>query len=107
MSGTDRPDIATPGDAVVAVLLSIRGRVQGVGFRESMATAARAAGAAGWVRNRRDGGVEALVQGPAAAVDATLAWAHRGPPLARVDGVVTVPADVDPALRTFERRPTA
>ena len=92
---------------MVAVLLSIRGRVQGVGFRESMVTAARAAGAAGWVRNRIGGGVEALVQGPTAAVDATLAWAHRGPPLARVDGVVTVPADVDPALRTFERRPTA
>ena len=92
---------------MVAVLLSIRGRVQGVGFRESMVTAARAAGAAGWVRNRIGGGVEALVQGPATAVDATLAWAHRGPPLARIDGVVAVPVDVDPALRTFERRPTA
>lgn len=107
MAGTDRPATAAPGEAVVAVLLSIRGRVQGVGFRESMVAIARAAGAAGWVRNRRDGGVEALVQGPAAAVDATLAWAHRGPPLARVDGVDAVPVDVDPALSTFERRPTS
>jgi acylphosphatase len=106
MSGTDR-SAAAPGEAVVAALVSIRGRVQGVGFRESMVAAARAAGATGWVRNCRDGGVEALVQGPAAAVDVTLAWAHRGPPLARVDGVVTVPVDVDSALRTFERRPTA
>jgi acylphosphatase len=89
------------------VRVSVRGRVQGVGFREAMVAAARAAGAAGWVRNRRDGAVEARVQGPAAAVEATLAWARRGPPLARVDSFDVVPDAVDPALRAFLRLPTA
>ena len=59
------------------------------------------------MRNRRDGSVEALLQGAAAAVDAMLAWARRGPPLARVDGIATAPVAVDAALGPFERRPTA
>ena len=64
--------------------LRIAGRVQGVGFRDSLCAAAESGGIAGWVRNRRDGTVEAVVQGSPEAVEAIIAWARRGPPAARV-----------------------
>ncbi len=67
--------------------LRIHGRVQGVWFRESMRIEAERLHVAGWVRNTADGAVEAVVQGPSHAVDALIAWAHKGPPLARVEGV--------------------
>ena len=88
--------------------LSITGRVQGVGFRYSLHAEARARGVRGWVRNRRDGSVEALLQGEAAAVEATIAWARRGPPAARVDRVELLP-EGDEAGRShagFEQLPT-
>lgn len=89
--------------------LSIRGRVQGVGYRASLQQVAQAHGLRGWVRNRADGQVEALLHGPADAVDAALAWAQRGPPLARVVAVettalTTAPSDLPP---DFAWRPTA
>jgi acylphosphatase len=93
--------------AVVARRLAIRGRVQGVGFRDGLCRFAREAGAIGWVRNRRDGSVEALVQGPSATVDAVLHWARRGPPAARVDAIDVEDAATDAALAAFEFRPTA
>jgi acylphosphatase len=65
----------------------ILGRVQGVGYRESMRAAAQRTGCTGWVRNRPDGSVEAVVQGPPEAVAELLAWAKLGPPAARVEGV--------------------
>jgi acylphosphatase len=67
--------------------LRISGRVQGVGFRFALQREARARGLAGWVRNRRDGTVEAVLQGETAAVEAVQAWAQRGPPAGRVDRV--------------------
>ena len=91
----------------VARRLVISGRVQGVGFREATVDAARAAGVAGWVRNRADGTVEVLVQGSPDAVDRLVAWCRRGPPLARVTGVDVATAAADASLERFARLPTA
>jgi len=68
--------------------LLVRGRVQGVWFRGAMQIEARKLGISGWVRNRDDGHVEAEATGDRTAVDALIAWAHRGPSGARVTGVV-------------------
>jgi acylphosphatase len=89
--------------------LRITGRVQGVGYRASLMNAALAHGLRGWVRNRRDGSVEAVVHGAAADCDALVAWAHRGPPAARVTAVAVVPLDAAQAELPpgFECRPTA
>ena len=62
----------------------ITGRAQGVGFRFFMQRKARELGVTGWVRNRRDASVEAVVQGEPDAVEAITAWARRGPPSAAV-----------------------
>ncbi|MBC2731600.1 acylphosphatase [Thiobacillus sp.] len=73
--------------------LRIHGRVQGVRFRESMRMEAERLSVTGWVRNTPDGTVEAVIQGPAPAVEALIEWAHTGPPLARVDRVEIGEAD--------------
>ena len=70
--------------------LRITGRVQGVYYRASMTEEATRLGLQGWVRNRQDGSVEALAQGPASAVQALIDWAHQGPRLARVDEVLVM-----------------
>lgn len=67
--------------------LRIRGRVQGVWFRGAMRERARELGVTGWVRNRRDGTVEAVVQGDRQAVDALIEWAKVGPEAAIVQRV--------------------
>ena len=90
---------------MIARRLTIRGRVQGVGFRYALADEARARSLGGWVRNRRDGTVEALVVGTEAEVEAMIAWARRGPPAARVTEV-SVEAASDTAAG-FEIVPTA
>ena len=59
--------------------LQISGRVQGVGFRYHMRRVANEFGITGWVRNRRDGSVEAMVAGAPDAVEKIIAWARRGP----------------------------
>ena len=68
--------------------LTIEGRVQGVGYRAFFAGKAIALGLAGWVRNRRDGSVEACVAGDAAMLDAIIQWSRRGPPTAKVSNVL-------------------
>ena len=84
--------------------LLITGRVQGVGFRFYMERKAREFGVTGWVRNRRDGAVEAVVQGTTGAVEAMIAWARRGPPSAVVAEVRVTDASGDYAA--FDTRPT-
>ncbi len=70
--------------SVKTLRLVIHGRVQGVWFRESMKQQAERHGIHGWVMNRADGCVEAVIQGSDAAVMTMLAWARKGPPLANV-----------------------
>ncbi len=86
--------------------LAIRGQVQGVGYRASLRAQARRLDVQGWVRNRADGSVEAVVQGAADAVQALIGWARQGPPLARVDAVQVGEAPGE-ALIGFELRDTA
>lgn len=85
--------------------LLISGRVQGVWYRESMRLEAERLGVNGWVRNRRDGAVEAVVQGQEEAVNALIAWSRQGPTAARVDAVEVTPASG--RFTIFERRPTS
>ena len=73
--------------------LVIHGRVQGVFFRDSMRREAQSLEVAGWVRNRSDGAVEAVVYGEPAAVDAIVRWARRGPEHAQVERVDIEPAE--------------
>lgn len=86
-------------------LLRIHGLVQGVYYRKSMCDAAQRLGVHGWVRNRRDGSVEALATGPAPAVQALIDWAHAGPPAARVERVDVNEAPPE-ALAGFIQRET-
>jgi acylphosphatase len=65
----------------------IRGRVQGVFFRDGVREQARTLRVAGWARNRMDGTVEGVFEGPRAAVERLVEWCHTGPPRAHVDGV--------------------
>ncbi len=84
----------------------VAGEVQGVGYRYTLRLEARAAGVAGWVRNRRDGTVEAEIEGTDEQVDAIVAWMAEGPP-----GSAVTSARVTDAAPTgasgFEVLPTA
>jgi len=71
----------------MAIRLIIEGTVQGVGFRQALAQEATAMGIDGWVRNRKNGTVEACLRGPLHDVEALVAWSRHGPPGARVTGV--------------------
>jgi acylphosphatase len=89
--------------------IRIKGRVQGVGFRDALRAQAQRLGLSGWVRNRTDGSVEALLQGDKRSIDVLIAWARHGPALARVSQLDD--ADADAAFNRvytgFERWPTA
>lgn len=85
--------------------LRITGRVQGVGYRDALCAQAATLGVTGWVRNRRDGSVEALVQGAAEHVEQLISWARRGPPAARV-AEVRVEGIAAETFGQFERKPT-
>jgi acylphosphatase len=90
---------------IIVVRLRIRGRVQGVGFRWAMVQQAHRLGVTGWVRNRHDDSVEAVVAGPAESVERMVAWARKGPPSAAVASV-DVTADAG-QFDDFIQRPTA
>ena len=85
--------------------LIITGIVQGVGFRYAMAAQARLLGVCGWVRNRRDASVEAMIAGDAGQIEEMLAWSRIGPAGAAVDNVLVETATGD--FSTFEMLPTA
>ena len=89
--------------------LRISGRVQGVGYRYALKSEAQANGINGWVRNRRDGTVEAVVQGDAQAVERIVSWAKHGPSGARVTQVDAQPAqgELDRSYDAFDEHPTA
>ena len=84
--------------------LHIHGLVQGVGYRWSLAREAQRLGVTGWVRNRRDGSVEAMVSGSDAEIGSLVAWAHRGPAAAHVVRVEV--RDAQGEFETFEQWPT-
>jgi acylphosphatase len=92
--------------ASIAVRLSIQGRVQGVGFRAWAAHQAQRRGLTGWVRNCRDGSVEALIVGEAVDVESMIDACRLGPPLAQVSAVLREPWRDDGATG-FDQRPTA
>ncbi len=89
-----------------SVRARITGRVQGVGFRDFVERAAARIGVRGWVRNRRDGSVEALIAGDTSKVDELLTLCWQGPPASKVDGVSVEDAP-EPAEQKFETKPTA
>ena len=92
-----------------SIHLLVSGRVQGVGYRNALRERALAERVTGWVRNRRDGTVEAVLQGEAQAVAAVATWARHGPPAARVRDVGEQPAsgEHDRTYERFELLPTA
>ena len=71
----------------------VRGRVQGVFFRDTCRAQARRHGVSGWVTNRPDGAVEAVLEGDEAAVDAIVSWMHHGPDAAVVTDVEVIAED--------------
>lgn len=74
-------------DQTIRRRLVVHGKVQGVFFRDSVRQAALNEGVSGWARNRDDGSVELVLEGPAAAVESVAGYARRGPSSARVDRV--------------------
>jgi acylphosphatase len=91
--------------AAKSVRVRITGRVQGVWYRGWTVDRARELGLSGWVRNRRDGSVEAVLAGDEAAVDDMLARLREGPPAARVDDVAVEHA-APPEEAEFRQMPT-
>ena len=87
--------------------LVVIGRVQNVFYRDWFVEQATALGLDGWVRNRADGSVEAVVQGPGETVEAMVARAWQGSPAARVADVRVGDDAPGEPLRGFAKRPTA
>jgi acylphosphatase len=83
------------------VSLRIRGKVQGVFFRESTRQEATRLGLTGWVRNRDDGSVEAVAEGAQAALEEFIRWCHRGPQAARVTDVERTESEPTGEFRAF------
>lgn len=85
------------------LLVHVRGKVQGVGFRAATVRQAHLSRLGGWVRNTDQGGVEALLQGPHDSVDRMLSWLLQGPPAARVDEVTSQEVQSDRRYDRFEQ----
>lgn len=83
------------------VRVLVAGRVQGVGYRAWLEQEAGARGLSGWVRNRRDGSVEALISGPSTDVDAIVEACRTGSRMAAVENVIVADAVADRDLRGF------
>jgi acylphosphatase len=92
-------------DDVTSLIVHIKGFVQGIGFRDFLTMSAQHHKLDGWVRNREDGSVEALVSGPTKAVEGFVASAMKGPPGARV-GHVDLHNSEPPAEKGFKRLPS-
>jgi acylphosphatase len=89
------------------VRLAIKGRVQGVGYRDWTMTMGHRLGLTGWVRNLRDGSVEALIVGDETAVGTMIEACRKGPAMARVDEIDIEPVDLDVLPSGFTLLPTA
>src|ERR1043166_1849261 len=88
-------------------LVRVRGRVQGVGYRYACVRQARALGVSGWVRNRMDDSVEAMLQGTPEQLERMCAWMRDDMPAALVEAMdVTEVAPPFPRFDGFEQRPT-
>jgi len=81
--------------------LIIEGRVQGVFFRDSTRREAIELGLCGWVKNRFDGNVEVVAEGPKEKVETLIAWCHHGPPIARVTKVHEIREDYTGEFDSF------
>jgi acylphosphatase len=94
--------MAAQGD--VALRVTVRGQVQGVYYRQSLVRVAAGHGVRGWVRNRPDGSVEAVLQGQPASVEMVIAWMRHGPPRAIVTGIDVESAEPDAYCNDFTVR---
>ena len=94
-------DRGVADEEVVRAHVVVRGRVQGVFYRAIAQDHARSLGLTGWIRNRPDGNVECLLEGPRDGIEAMLAWCEKGPPHARVDGVDVKWEDTPREFTTF------
>ena len=92
-------------DDITSLKVHVHGFVQGVGFRDFLLMSAQQNKLAGWVRNRSDGTVEALVSGPTKAVELFVSHATKGPPGAKVSAVDLHNSE-PPAEKGFIRRPS-
>jgi len=86
--------------------LEIQGLVQGVRYRDTMVEQATRLQVTGWVRNKKNGFVEAVVQGSEENIQTLLQWCHRGPAHARVDKIVISDQPLDSTIQHFRRLPT-
>lgn len=84
----------------------IKGRVQGVWYRQSTLEQAQQLGLAGWVRNRADGSVEAIFEGDKEAVEQMVDWCRQGPPLAVVESIDADHCEPEGLAPPFQVRPT-
>lgn len=92
-----------PDPHIESLLVTIHGKVQGVGYRHATVRRAHMLGVTGWVQNLPDGTVEALVQGTPDQVDQMLEWMHRGPPAAVVNELDTERRYLDKRYGRFEQ----